>query len=56
MLKLKLVSSQVKAFLDDSIDSFKSLEKISACPALEKDLSMSFEACGKCWNREMPQK
>ena len=30
MLKLKLVSSQVKAFLDDSIDSFKSLEKISA--------------------------
>ena len=30
MLKLKLVSSQVKAFLDDSIGSFKSLEKISA--------------------------
>ena len=32
------------------------LEKISACPALEKDLSMSFEACAQCWNREMPQK
>ena len=28
MLKLKLVSSQVKAFLDDSIDSFKILENL----------------------------
>lgn len=32
------------------------LEDASFCPALEPDLSMSFETCAKCRRREMPQK
>ena len=39
MFNIKLVSSQIKAFLDEKIDSFKECKKITSLEELERALS-----------------